>query len=111
MKPFYLLFVFALSACASHGDLENRQPTIEYFSDKKPSDLASCISQEWIKTWNTTATSPFNKGFMVSIGNQFGGSPGVAWITPNESGSHLKMNSQFESFCPDNLCVPVNECK
>ena len=100
----YLLWLVFLSGCASTGDLLKKNPAAEFDSKKSPSDLASCVSSNWIRDYSEykmsandlqegKSISLTSKGLLLAPENTVA----TALISKNEMGSHLKLFQYMDS--------------
>lgn len=102
---------FLLSACATTTELSNKNPEIQFSSNKSARDFAACVSTKWGEKRSSIATNPLPNGYTVSIPAGVAGTDAVATILESELGSSIKYAERLPSLSPSWMAEYLKSCQ
>lgn len=112
MRPIFLIAITALvAACASPGELLEREPQLS-FDTKKPADVyAACLSEAWSRITGNVSFIPVASGYRVILPHPSAGADVVAEIRRTETGAKVRYVERMPSMTGAWIQDAVVGCK
>lgn len=100
-----------VAGCATPMELSQKDPLIEFHSDKNARAFTACVSKVWADTGYTLSTVLLEDGYMTSLLAPYTGSDATATVKDVEVGSYVTYAERVPSLSPAWMSDAVKDCK